>query len=423
MFQHATLLLAALAAVAPLGADASLTHGSRRGSRHNSRALHRRANNSTSGAGSSGKCKNRSHTPVSTSTAVSLSSEAPTASATPITTAASAAPTKSAAHPSTDAAEPSSSPSTSKKPSASSSAAAPSSTPSSSSGSDSGHSGAPSLKAALFPVSQTSSWTTAAQLSNAVALTDGNLKIVSRIKDISNPITTHAGRTAMQASFPAGQWGLQKDVIGGMSWYGQGQTSAEDWNNAKEITFGYGLYFTDDYAWNKGGKLPGLYFGTSESAARGCSGGNRDTSCASVRLMWREDGMGEAYTYLPNPEISSKFSANKALCNVAPKSECNDVYGASVGRGAFDFKAGAWNDVAMRVLINDDGEENGEIEVYVNGESKINVSGLIIASSDKTRAQGIMAQMFFGGSNESWKSPKDQDIFLSALSVAITKKF
>lgn len=139
--------------------------------------------------------------------------------------------------------------------------------------------------------------------------------------------------------------------------------------------------------------------------------------------MWRTDGMAEAYTYLPNPEISSKFNANKALCNVAPESDCNDTYGASSGRGAFSFKSGAWNDVAMRVLINDDGAANGEIEVYVNGESKISIDGLIIAGTPQTRAQGIMAQMFFGGSNESWQSPKDQDIFLSALSVAITKKF
>jgi hypothetical protein len=140
--------------------------------------------------------------------------------------------------------------------------------------------------------------------------------------------------------------------------------------------------------------------GKSESQARSCSGGDRDTECASVRLMWRADGMGEFYTYLPSPDASSEFAANKALCDVAPQSLCNDVYGASVGRGAFTFPSGQWNDVVMRVLINDDGEANGEIELFHNGESKISVSGLIIAhSSDDTpaRAQGIMAQSFFGG--------------------------
>lgn len=116
--------------------------------------------------------------------------------------------------------------------------------------------------------------------------------------------------------------------------------------------------------------------------------------------MWRTDGKGELYTYLPNPEISSQFNANKALCNVAPLSECNDEYGASVGRGAFSFTPGKWTTLAMRVLLNDDGKANGELELFVDGKSTINVDGLIIAySKDDTpaRAQGIMAQTFFGG--------------------------
>lgn len=227
----------------------------------------------------------------------------------------------------------------------------------------------------------------------------------------------------MEAKFPKGQWGLEKDVIGGMSWYGQGQTSTADWNDAKEMTFSYSLYFSGGYQFNKGGKLPGLYFGTSESQARGCSGGSRDTDCASVRLMWRTDGMGEFYTYLPNPSISSAFDANKVLCNVPPKSDCNAVYGASSGRGAFTFPDGAWTTVAMRVLVNDAGKANGEIELFVNGQSKISVGGLILAHTDDVRAQGIMAQSFFGGSDETWQSPQDQSIYFSDLSVAITQQF
>ncbi|VDB84524.1 unnamed protein product [Peniophora sp. CBMAI 1063] len=423
MFQAATLVLAGLAALAPLGADASLTHGSRRSSRHNSRALNRRANNATASAsGSAGKC--RSHKPT---TAISLASALPTAStsaaadrAAETSAAASAATSKSASASSTGKASSAAAATSTKKASAtsSSSAAESSSTSSSSSSSSSG-----SLKAALFPVDDTSSWTMASALEGAVKLTTDALNIVSEIKSISNPIKTQSGRTAMQASFPKGNWGLNKGISGGMSWYGQGQTSSSDWNNAKEMTFGYGIYFTDDFAFNKGGKLPGLYFGTSEDNARGCSGGNRDTDCASVRLMWRTDGKGEAYTYLPNPEVSSKFNANKVLCDVAPESDCNDTYGASVGRGAFSFKSGAWNDVAMRVQLNDGSEANGEIEIYFNGESKIKVDGLIISSSDATRAQGIMAQSFFGGSDSSWASPQDQDIYFSDFSVAITKTF
>jgi hypothetical protein len=116
--------------------------------------------------------------------------------------------------------------------------------------------------------------------------------------------------------------------------------------------------------------------------------------------MWRADGKGEVYTYLPSPSISSMFDANEKLCDVPPQSLCNDVYGASVGRGAFSFVSGAWNTVAIHVTLNDSGKANGAIELFFNGKSVISVSGVIISySSDSTpcRAQGIMAQSFFGG--------------------------
>jgi hypothetical protein len=112
--------------------------------------------------------------------------------------------------------------------------------------------------------------------------------------------------------------------------------------------------------------------------------------------MWRAEGMGEFYTYLP-PYTDSKFAANKKVCNVAPKSECNPTYGASVGRGAFHFKVGVWNHISERVRLNDAGQANGELELFFNGKSVINVSGLILRDSDKGRIHGIQMQTFFGG--------------------------
>ena len=75
--------------------------------------------------------------------------------------------------------------------------------------------------------------------------------------------------------------------------------------------------------------------------------------------MFRTDGKGELYTYLP-PD----YSANKAVCNIAPESDCNDVYGASVGRGSFTFATGARTYVSQRVRLNDAGQANGELELF-----------------------------------------------------------
>ncbi|KAI0317489.1 hypothetical protein OF83DRAFT_1058634 [Amylostereum chailletii] len=280
----------------------------------------------------------------------------------------------------------------------------------------------------LFPSGQPDdSWTTLAGADGALPLNDQTLGVGSNIKVLPHPYVQTPGddsRLAMRAHFNKGAWGLKKEILGGMSWYGPGAT--DDWTSAKEMTFGYSILFDEGFEWAKGGKLPGLYFGQDAKQGQSCSGGDRRVDCASVRLMWRTDGKGEFYTYLPNPSIDPQFEANQKLCDVPPQSLCNDIYGASVGRGAFSFTAGEWTELAIRVLLNDEGQANGEIELFVNGDSKISVDGLIIAYSDTdtpTRAQGIMAQSFFGGSDDSWASPQDQNIYFADFSAAVTKYF
>lgn len=117
--------------------------------------------------------------------------------------------------------------------------------------------------------------------------------------------------------------------------------------------------------------------------------------CYSVRLMWRTNGMGEIYSYLPDYEVDG-YAANKKVCDVAPLSECNPTYGASVGRGSFTFPTGEWTTVSQRVKLNDVGQANGEMQLFVNGKSVINVSGIILRDSDAGRHRGIQMQTFFG---------------------------
>lgn len=135
--------------------------------------------------------------------------------------------------------------------------------------------------------------------------------------------------------------------------------------------------------------------GDTASGAVGCSGGRKVNNCWSARLMWRTSGKGEIYAYVP-PYTNPGYEANKALCSVPPLSDCNPDYGNSVGRGAFNFKAGTRYYVATRVRLNDHGKANGEIQLWANGESVINVSGLILSDSSEGRIRGIQMQTFFG---------------------------
>ncbi len=107
--------------------------------------------------------------------------------------------------------------------------------------------------------------------------------------------------------------------------------------------------------------------------------------------MFRTDGAGEIYTYLP-----PSFDANSNFCN-DEGSECNPTYGASIDRGAFSFKAGERTTVTQRVRLNDVGQENGELELFVGGKSVISASGLVLRNSEEGKIRGMMFQTFFGG--------------------------
>jgi hypothetical protein len=47
--------------------------------------------------------------------------------------------------------------------------------------------------------------------------------------------------------------------------------------------------------------------------------------------------------------------------------------------------------------FNDVGRENGELELSVKGQSRINVSGLVLRSSEAGPIHGMQLQTFFGG--------------------------
>jgi hypothetical protein len=132
--------------------------------------------------------------------------------------------------------------------------------------------------------------------------------------------------------------------------------------------------------------------GDNEEVSFNCTGGSRNVECFSSRLMWRQDGAGEMYTYLP-----PGLPGNDNVCNVPPLSLCNPEFGASIGRGSYKFTPGQWTSVCQRVKLNDAGVANGELEMFADGRSVFNVQGLSIRNSATGRIRGLLMETFFGG--------------------------
>ena len=60
-----------------------------------------------------------------------------------------------------------------------------------------------------------------------------------------------------------------------------------------------------------------------------------------------------------------------------------------------------WNTVAERVKLNDVGQANGEVEIWFNGKSVINLTGIVLCISEECSLRGLQCQTFFGGKTSS----------------------
>ncbi|KDQ20233.1 polysaccharide lyase family 14 protein [Botryobasidium botryosum FD-172 SS1] len=276
----------------------------------------------------------------------------------------------------------------------------------------------------LFPVPFKSAFTTSSYTGPHVQNVEfvdkalGVVKVSSGTthKVVLSPDTSDGLSKAWEAFYPKDSMNPSSDIRGGFGFYMAGPSSFA-YTSATEALFSYSVYFEPGFQFNLGGKIPGLYGGATADLAYGCSGGRQDgrDKCFSLRFMWRKEGDGELYAYLPTaPENDA------VLLKVPPFSERNPDYGFSVGRGSWKFIPGEWATMAQGVKLNDIGKANGEIEIWVNGKVVIKATGIVIRQgSNESVIRGAHFQTFFGGSTDEWNSPKDQYAYFSDISGGI----
>ncbi|KAI5987349.1 polysaccharide lyase family 14 protein [Pisolithus orientalis] len=222
---------------------------------------------------------------------------------------------------------------------------------------------------------------------------------------------------AWEARYPKGSCSPKTPLPGGLGFYLAGPKTFSNAleRGAGEAVFSYRMMLQKDWEWVKGGKLPGAYGGVGELAYR-CSGGRQHDRCKcfNLRLMWRENGMGELYAYTPLNETNKS-----ALLAVPPFSKTNSDYGISVGKGAWTYEPGVWTTIAERVKLNTVGEANGEVQVWINGDCVIHARGLVLRVDEESHIKGMHFQTFFGGHTPDWASPKDQHAWFADVSGVI----
>ncbi|KAI9281553.1 hypothetical protein BY458DRAFT_531473 [Sporodiniella umbellata] len=206
----------------------------------------------------------------------------------------------------------------------------------------------------------------------------------------------------LQVKYPVDSKNPESNPVGGLGFKAQPITIG---SNIKKVELTYSVYFKHGFDFVKGGKLPGLYGGHGS-----CTGGADDKTCFTARLMWRAKGEGEIYAYLP---YSNK---PKNLCGKSDNI-CNPNYGMSLGRGTFRFETGKWNNIRQVITMNTPGKQNGRLVLYKNNRKVYTQNNVVFLTSSAGRVAGIMFHTFFGGSDNSWESPKAQYSYFKGFSL------
>lgn len=228
-------------------------------------------------------------------------------------------------------------------------------------------------------------WQSAWNMADSKAWGEENLEIVDA--------SENTFQKALRVYYPAGSVSpsfarKENAPLGGSQFYADLGIPAQE-----SLRLSYYLRFSPNFDFVKGGKLPGLYGG------EGGSGGNipDGQNGFSTRFMWRADGDGEVYAYLPT---SRRF-------------------GTSIGQGDWRFQPGVWHHLEQEITLNQPGMADGRVRVWLDGQLVLDQVGLIFRSVDSLKIDGVFFSTFFGGSDASWATPEDVHVDFANFSVSV----
>ncbi|RUS21689.1 polysaccharide lyase family 14 protein [Endogone sp. FLAS-F59071] len=232
----------------------------------------------------------------------------------------------------------------------------------------------------------------------------------SNLEFIQDPFNNSSNDSAvLQVFYPQGSYSPSASKTKGAS-SGGAEFYAQPLGNISydRALVSYSVGFPANFPWTLGGKLPGIYGG---SPGAGCSGGDQSTgsNCFSMRIMWRQNDLGEAYAYIPT---SSDFCSQSLII-------CNDDYGKSIGRGLIQFVAGEWNKIDLYIQLNTVGSSNGLLQVWQNGKIVINMNDLQYHTTNMVLIESFMFSTFFGGSTSSYAAPQDTYTYFKDIQFSV----
>lgn len=183
-----------------------------------------------------------------------------------------------------------------------------------------------------------------------------------------------------EGSYDPGSMIRQKKPVGGAVFLSENPKGPTDC-----IYLHYKFLLAENFNFQKGGKLPGIYGGQPMSGGRKADGYNGFT----VRITWDSNGHGSLYLY--TPQNTSKF-------------------GSQLDSKKWQLNRFDANEITLLVKLNDTNEENGQIKVWHDKHLVSELNNIILRKTDSLKIEGMVFSSFFGGSNESYSTPNSTHI-------------
>lgn len=158
-----------------------------------------------------------------------------------------------------------------------------------------------------------------------------------------------------------------------------GTTWRRRFSETMEATLEYKVRFEPNFEWTKGGKIPGLTGGNSPT------GGNDASNGFSSRYMWQTNG--GLILYLYHARMGAK-------------------YGEAFSLGK--LTQGKWYTLKQRIRMNTPGQQDGALQVWVDGVLKLDRSDMEWRLAGKTwKIDSLLFTAFHGGNNAEYTPNRD----------------
>jgi hypothetical protein len=201
-------------------------------------------------------------------------------------------------------------------------------------------------------------------------------------------ITTNSSGQGLTVTLPQGE------IKAGLQFYTIFADQQEVWSS-------YGINFSSDFDFTNGTKLPGLAGNAPDGSN---ASGNRaltENGGFSFRFMVKEDGEIELYSYLPGKAEGPGLKEGLIIDGADLFLERETDY-----------------TISQHLTMNTQGQSNGELEVFINGQLALKKTDLMLSSDGSHGANRFYNDIWNGGNSDNFAAANDSSVTIDNIGIS-----